>query len=379
MNRNYSLAGPRPDHTPERADFRNGRMISRLFLVFLAVILLSGTGSAQNAGGAAEKKESQEQAPPPKNPPGRPPRVEEPEPEIKGRAQISVDVSLVNVDVTVRDKKGNLITGLQESNFVLYEDGVRQQVRNFAAVEAPITVVLLIEFSRQVDWLIRDVLEAAYGFIRTLRKDDWCAIIGYDMRPTIITDFTQNKQELYDGMRRFNFPAFSESNLADALYDSLDRVQEMDRRVAVVLLSTGLDTFSKITYQQVMDKAKASNAPIYTLSMGQTLRIWLDARGYLSPEQRLDFLQSDNRLRTFAKLSGGLYFEPRFVTEYPSIFQTISAFLRNQYSITYVSSNTAKDGKYRKIKVDASADIDRDGKPDKLTLSYREGYVAPKP
>jgi Ca-activated chloride channel homolog len=283
------------------------------------------------------------------------------------------------VDISVMDKKGNLITGLARENFDLYEDGVKQEIQNFSPIEAPITVVMLIEFSRMVDWLVYDVLEAAYGFIRTLRDKDWCAIIGYDIRPTIITDFTQNKNLLLDGMRRFNTPAFSESNLSDAICDTLERVQDVEGRVAILLISTGMDTFSKVSYQKALEVAKGSNAAIYTLSIGQTLRILMDARGMIPNEARIDLLQADNRLRSFAKTSGGMFFEPRFITEYPSIFQTISLFLRTKYSVGYVSSNPKKDGKFRKIRVEVNADVDRDGKPDKLTTAYREGYVAPKP
>jgi VWFA-related protein len=306
----------------------------------------------------------------------RPP-VEEQEPEVKGRTQLSVDVALVTMDVTVNDKKGNLVTGLKTENFEIYEDGVKQEIRNFAQIQAPMTVVLLIEYSRQVDWLVRDVLEAAYGFLRTLRNDDWCAIIGYDIRPTIITDFTQNKNQLYDGMRRFNFPAFSESNLSDAIYDTLDRVAEIEGRVAVLLISTGLDTFSKVTYTKALEKAKNSNASIYTISIGQTLRIILDSRGMMGNESRIEYLQADNRLRSFAKVSGGISFEPRFITEYPSIFKTISDFMRIKYSIGFVSSNTKRDSRYRKLRVEVvNVDLDRDGKPDKLVVTGREGYIA---
>ena len=198
------------------------------------------------------------------------------------------------------------------------------------------------------------------------------------MRPTIIADFTQNKGELYNAMRRFNLPAFSESNLSDAIYDTLDRVSEIDGRVAVLLISTGLDTFSKINYSKALDKAKNSNAAIYSISVGQTLRIMADARGYISNSQRIDLLMADNRLRSFAKLSGGLSFEPRFLTEYPGIFRTIDAFLRNKYSIGYVSTNLNRDGKYRKIKMKVNADANRDGKNDKLKVTHRPGYFAAK-
>ena len=89
---------------------------------------------------------------PPQEPAGRKRApVEEQEPEIKGRTQLSVDVSLVSVDISVTDKKGNLITGLGRENFDIYEDGVKQEIQNFSTIEAPITVVMLIEFSRMVD------------------------------------------------------------------------------------------------------------------------------------------------------------------------------------------------------------------------------------
>jgi VWFA-related protein len=269
-----------------------------------------------------------------------------------------------------------VITGLSPDHFKIYEDNVEQQISNFAPVDANITVVMLVEYSRQVSYFIYEVWDAIYGFASTLRDGDWVAVIGYDMRPTILSDFTQDRQKLQETLRRFNYPAFSESNLSDALIYALDRVEEVEGKVAILLISTGLDTFSRATYDEALNKCKAANASVYAISLGQNFRIRADARGYISPEMNLELLMSDNRLRSFAEFTGGAAYFPRFTTEFPSIFGNISALLRSQYSIAYASSNTKKDGKYRKIRVEVTADLNRDGKPDKLKITTRKGYLA---
>jgi Ca-activated chloride channel family protein len=313
------------------------------------------------------------QAPPPKKKPAADPQEQEPP---QGKAAISVAVDLVSLQVLVTDKKGNVLTGLQPENFTVYEDNVKQEISNFSPVGADMTVVMLVEYSRQVSWFVMEVWEAIYGFANRLRPGDWVAVIGYDMRPTILCDFTQKGNELYDALRRFNYPAFSESNLADAVIFALDRVGEIEGKVAVLLISTGLDTFSKHTYDEALKRCKETRASIYALSLGQNFRIRAEAAGYINGAMSTDLLMADNRLRSFADFTGGEAYFPRFVTEFPSIFENISIQLRNQYSIAYVSSNTKKDGKFRKIRVDVNADISNDGKPDELKVFTRKGYQA---
>lgn len=293
-----------------------------------------------------------------------------------GQTAISVSVDLVSIHVLVTDPKGNVITGLKPANFTVYEDNVKQEISNFSPVEANITVVMLVEYSKQVSWFIYEVWNAIYGFANTLRPGDWVAVIGYDLRPTILSDFTQDRSKLHEALRRFQYPAFSESNLSDALIDSIDRTQEIDGKVAVLLVSTGLDTFSRHTYDEALKKCQAANATVYAVGLGQNFRIRADAAGYISPETNLELLMSDNRLRSFADFTGGEAYFPRFVTEFPSIFSNISAMLRNQYSIAYASSNSKKDGKFRKIKVECTVDYNNDGKPDKVKILTRKGYLA---
>jgi VWFA-related protein len=299
-----------------------------------------------------------------------PPKKTEPEQDKpKGQTAISVSVDLVNLQALVTDKKGNIITGLQPGNFTVYEDSVKQEITHFAPVDAGITSVMLVDFSKMVEWFIEDVWNSIYGFADALRPGDWTAVIGYDMRPTILTDFTQKRSELMDALSRFTTPAFRESNLCDAIIFTLDRVEEIDGKVAVLLVSTGLDTFSRHTWDEALNKCKSANASVYAVSVGQSVRLRYNL-------DDITWLMADNRLRSIAELTGGDSYFPRFPAELPSIFKNISSSLRNQYTLAYASSNPKRDGKFRKIRVEVRADINRDGKPILLKVQTRQGYLA---
>src|SRR5215510_201595 len=289
---------------------------------------------------------------------------------------LAVEIELVNLDVVVTDKKGNFIPNLTSKNFRLFEDKVEQKITNFAPTTAPLTIVILVEFANTLAFWYDDVITPTAGFIQLLRPDDWAALVAYDLRPEILTDFTQDKRELYAGLNRMRIPAFSETNLFDALKDTLDRLEEVDGKKAVLLIGTGVDTFSKITFDTILKRVNNTNAVIYCIGMMQFAREYFDAHGYLSPEQRLTYLQADNQLNTFAKRTGGKAWFPRFAGEYPGILQQVGIELRNQYSMGYQSTNANKDGKFRKIKVDV---VDESGTIVKnVVVRAKEGYQAPK-
>jgi VWFA-related protein len=305
------------------------------------------------------------------------PADEENQDRPQGQTSISVAVDLVSLQVLVTDTKGNVITGLKPENFIIYEDNVKQEISNFSPIDSNVTVVLVVEYSRNISYFIDDVWNSMYGFANSLRKGDWVAVIGYDMHSTILCDFTQDRQKLFDTLKRFTYPAFSESNLSDALIDALDRTQELEGKVAILLISTGLDTFSRHTYDEALKKSQQANASVYAIGVGQNFRIRADAAGALSNSTNMDLLMGDNRLKSFAEYSGGAAYFPRFPTELPSIFNNVSQLLRSQYSIAYASSNTQKDGKFRKIRVDVNLDLkDAKGKPVKFKVITRRGYVA---
>jgi len=310
--------------------------------------------------------------------------------ETDGLTTFKTDIDLVTLDVAVLDNKGHFIPNIPRATFRVLEDNVPQQVRSFSTGEAPMTVCLVIEFSNlfQQYWSETwyQTLTASYGFLETLKKDDYVAVVAYDMRPEILADFSTDKRKAYEAMQRLRIAAFSESNLYDALTDTADRMKDIEGRKAIVLIASGRDTFSKLTFDKTRKILQDDAVPIYAIGLMQALREYYDARGAMGSLARLDFLQADNQMRTFATETGGQSFFPRFYGEFPGIYGAISQSLRNQYQIGYEPANKARDGKYRKIKVElvnpATGEplrvLDPKGKPIKYRLVAKAGYTAPR-
>jgi len=307
------------------------------------------------------------------------------EPQQTPGFSISVTVPVVNVDVVVTDNNGNFLTGLKQENFRIIEDGVTQVVTNFAPSDAPITIVLVLEFSRLgYQFFSYNAVNWAAAFLSNLKPTDWVALQTFDMRPKIEVDFTHDPREIIGGLRQMVFPTFSESNLFDAVADTLDRIEDVKGKKSVLVLASGIDTFSRMNLDQVMKRIRKTDATIYTVGVGEQLFMRLDASNLGGQGQQLVYLQAKNQLRTFAAITGGRSFSPRFDGEIPGIMQEIAASLRNQYSMAYTPSNTARDGKYRKIKVELVAPdggpltvTDQKGKKMKFQVYARQGYTAP--
>jgi VWFA-related protein len=311
----------------------------------------------------------------------------QPQPEpTPGGFSISVTVPVVSVDVVVTDNNGNYLTGLKKENFRVTEDGKAQTITNFAPSEAPITIVLLLEFSRLgYEIFAYNAKNWSAAFLQNLKPNDWVALETFNMRPNIDVDFTHNRDEVMQGLYQLIFPPFSESNLFDAIGDVLDRIKDVKGKKAVLVLASGIDTFSRMNLDQVMRRIRETDATLYTVGVGEQLFLQADATGSLGPSAQLNFLQAENQMRTFAAMTGGRAWFPRFDGEIPAIMQDVATSLRNQYSMAYTPSNSALDGKYRKIKVELVAPDggpltvnDQKGKKVKFQVYARQGYTAPK-
>lgn len=327
-----------------------------------------------------KKKEGEEPPPAPVAPPE--PKVKNPNNETYS---LRVDVPVVNVDVNViLDKTHQFVPGLKAPNFQVLEDGVPQQITSVRMTQTPITAVMLLEFAANSYYFIRDMQNASYSFFRSLRPDDYVAVVTYDLRTHILTDFTNNKDVVGNAISSLIIPGFSDTNLFDALYETLDRVSRIEGRKYIVLIGTGRDTFSKITLDKMLAKIKATpNVTIFTIGTGALVRELVDARGGMGPLNRLDYLQAENQMRTFASMTGGLSFNPMFEGALPDVFAQINDSIRNQYVLTYRPTNNKNDGSYRKIKVML---VDNEGhplqmqdekhKPLKYSVIARDGYKA---
>jgi VWFA-related protein len=341
-------------------------------------------GPTDNIGPYAIPKKKAEEAPPPP-PPVTPKKIDDlPDYSLK------VNVPLVNVDVLVTTKAGQFIPGLKQGNFRVLEDGVPQEVKHFNVSQAPITAVLLVEFASTNYVFMMQALQASYAFANTLKKDDWVAVTYYDMQPHILVDFTQDKKAVYGALNQLRIPGFSETNLFDALYDTLDRLDRVEGKKYVILVTTGVDTFSKLTLDKIMKKIKdTKDVTIFPISVGFIVREYCETHpcGYTHgmgiPVGHMDYLQGDNEMRTFAAMTGGRAYFPRFEGELPELFGDISNDIRNQYTISYAPTNSKLDGTYRKLKVEVvgpdGAPLkvkDQKGKDVKIDVVARDGYTA---
>ncbi len=333
---------------------------------------------------------------------------------------IDVSLNIVNVDAVVYSKKtGQIVTGLKKENFAILENGVKQEITNFASPEAPITVSLVMEYSKWSEVfgyergmgrdsgkleVIRPVAYFLSQFIKP--PNDYASVIAFDMRPTPITDFTNDPnriQQTIDILLRNN-PAFRENNLFDALKFALvggkgdsvvleksdERYSEYGgmvsikaKRRAIILVASGIDTFSKTNYDEARKIVQESGIPIYIISTGNLFfkkyEHLMGATDTLSGMPgRLSFLQATNTMNTFAKESGGKHYPMTFEGEIPDILQSINALMRNQYSLAYAVNEGNKPGKKNKIEV--MVDVNGDGVYDnkQYEIQHRPFYVTPK-
>jgi VWFA-related protein len=197
-------------------------------------------------------------------------------------------------------------------------------------------------------------------------------------------DFTQDKRAIMGALNMLRIPGFSERNLFDALFDTLDRTDRLEGKKYIILVSTGRDTFSRITLDQIIKKVKSTkDVTIYAISIGWQYREMVDATGRAGGIREVEWLQADNQLNTFARLTGGRAYFPRFQGELPELFHEIAADIRNQYTISYHPTNAKLDGTYRKLKVELQAPDggplkvhNEKGKDVKYIVYAREGYTA---
>ena len=359
-------------------------ILSVVLAAFLAVVLIlpiseqRATAQAptgpQGAAPPAQQAAPQSQAPPEKQAP-------------QAGVSIAVEVPVVTLDVVATTQRGDILTGLKKENFRITDDGVAQTITNFGPTDAPITMVLLLEFSSR-GWGGFFAGYAKYWsqyLFPQLKREDWVALETFDMKTHLDVDFTQNKEEVMDGIRHLYFPGFSESNVFDALLETTDNMKDVKGKKAIVLMASGVDTFSKHNLDQTMKQLRQSDVTIFCVGLGQVFQNAVDVNrvGGMGSIQRMNYLQAENQLKTFAHETGGQAWFPQFEGEMPGVFQDVTSFLRHQYSISYTPTNGAKDGKFHKVKIELVQPdgsplvvVDQKGKKQKYIVYAREGYDA---
>ncbi len=336
---------------------------------------------------------------------------------------VEIETNVVTVDAVVINKKtGQIISGLKRENFSIFEDGVKKDISSFTTPESPITVTLVLEYSKWTEVFgnarggyfepgvyeaVRPVAEFLTRFIKP--PDDYASVIAFDMRPTPITDFTNDPARIRNTITLLlrNQPAFRENNLYDALKFSLiggrgdsvvlenSEAREADyqgmvavksKRRAIILVASGIDTFSKINFDEARKIVQEAGIPIYIISTGNLFCKKYCDSVYMDPSRvmpgmpdRMSFLQAKNQLNTFARESGGAHFEMTFESEIPSYLQSINGLLRNQYNLAYELEQKHEPG--RRYKLQVKVDVDGDGNTDEkqFVVQHRPYVASPGP
>ncbi len=333
---------------------------------------------------------------------------------------LAIKTNVVNVDAVVYNKKtGQIITGLKKENFAIFENGVKQEISNFATPEAPITVTLVVDYSKLSAALgsasggyfesgkMEMVRPVAYFLSKFIKPpDDYASVIAFDIRPTPLTDFTNDPNRINNVINLLlrNSPAFTDSNMFDALKLALvggradsvvlenskeskmnygGMVDVKAKRRAVILVSTGIDSMSKINYGEMRKIIQNSGIPIYIIGTGEMFIKMYDSQLGATDSisgfpGRLTFLQAKNTLNTFAKESGGYYQPVTFPSELPSALGSINTLLRNQYSLAYDIAEAREPGK--KYNLDVKVDVNGDGVYEEkgYVIQHRPFYISPK-
>lgn len=272
-------------------------------------------------------------------------------------------VEVVSLSVTVVDRGGRYLSGLDEARFQVFEDGVRQDIIYFSSQHQPIALTLLIDTSTSMEQKLPMAQQAAIGFARQLKPHDAAAVIGFDSRPEILQTFTSDQALLEQAIRKTR--AGGSTSLYNAIYIGLRELQrvkpaegEQPRRQAIVVLSDGEDTTSLVGYEEVLELAKRAETAVYAIGL----------RSRDEPSTK-GFREAEFVLRSLAQQTGGREFFVDDTKGLPEIYQRIADELANQYSIGYMSKNGRRDGAYRRIVVRVDA-------PDALTRT-KQGYYAP--
>ena len=276
---------------------------------------------------------------------------------------IQVNVNMVVVGITVTDPYDRIVTGLEKSNFQVYDEKVPQEIVTFSTEDAPISVGMIFDSSGSMSDKIENSREAALQFFKTSNPEDEFMLIDFNERPDLISNFTSKFEKLQD--RLLFIKSGGRTALLDAIYMGLNQMkQARSSRKALLVISDGGDNHSRYTENEIKRAVKESDAQIYAVAVLEPLA----SRGR-TPEEA----SGPSLLADLAEVSGGRMFSVESASELPDIAEKISIELRNEYLIGYKPSNLVRDGRWRRIKV--KLDPPR-GLPA-LQVYARTGYYAP--
>ena len=281
-------------------------------------------------------------------------------PLAQGTFRVGIDI--VSLNVTAMDTQNHYVTDLEEKNFSVFEDGVKQELTFFTRKQQPIALSLLLDSSASMEDKLPTLQAAAVNFVRRLKSNDLAQVIDFDSRVEIRQPFTSTVPELESAIQKTQ--AGGSTSLYNAIYISLKELAKTKanseddvRRQALVLFSDGEDTSSLISFDEVLELAKRSETAIFTIAL----------RG--ADSQTKGFHEAEFVMRQLAQETGGRAFFPVKIDDLNGIYSEIGDELASQYTLGYSSRNGKRDGAWRRVVVQ----VDRPN----VTPRTKRGYYAP--
>jgi VWFA-related protein len=280
------------------------------------------------------------------------------DPPLSGESP-DLNSGLISMDVLVIDKSGTPVNRLRRDDFKVFDNDVEQTLTNFSKTDVVPTIVILAEFTGSRIYTRGTLVRAVGGFINSLLPDDRAAFDAYDAESVFLTDFLTDRDALFDGLDSLQVPTTEDAALYDATWDALDTLHDLVGKKVIFLFSTGRDTVSKHSLDDLLQKAGASQTMIFPLS--------LDYR------QRSDGpTPADQTLQALAVATGAAAFFPKSDEDLKDVFTNFSLQLRNQYTLGWVPKDPGAPGQFHTVRVEVST-----GKPDPVIVKHKKGYITP--
>lgn len=280
--------------------------------------------------------------------------------------KIGVEVNMVNVPVTVRRPEGGFIKGLPQSAFHVYEDGHEQEIILFSQEAVPTRIALVLDISGSVRTEWGTIKHATNKFLENLKREDEFSLVTFNTEIRLKMDWGRKTDRIDNVLS--SIYCKDNTKLFDAIWVVCNDVfKGIEEKKAIIIMSDGLDNESSVSFNEALQAAVRSEAAVYVVSKTEAVR-----QMYLSYYENVpqkEFLQADLILRKLAYETGGRVLYPNSFGQLDNVYAEVDEELRNQYTIGYLSTNTAKDGSYRRIEVRVAA--------PGAAVSARPGYYAP--
>jgi Ca-activated chloride channel homolog len=281
---------------------------------------------------------------------------------------IGVNVDLVLMYTSVFDKNGRFISGLKKENFKLYEDGIEQKVTTFSQEDVPVSMGILLDLSGSMRGKIDQVNKAALAFIKASNPQDQVFLVGFNDEVELLQDFTSDIDEITDALD--NTVVTGGTAAYDAIYLGVQKAHSGSKpKKALVVITDGEDRDSYYKLDELLAKVQESDVQVFCVGFLNAV----GDKGLFGRWSKSVPEKAREALQKIADETGGKAFFPDKLTDIHTVVAEIASELRSQYSIGYFSSNSARDGSFRRVKIEIPG-----SNPANTHVRYRRGYYAAK-